>query len=208
VAKLRLKYQIHDRGDHYEIELLALPKANGIVIHYTTDGSDPKYSGRATYDGKFRVPPNSRVVCAVAVCAEYELNSEPLRIAIPQRGEEARPLIDATKPARWTQQAKLDDPGAVWDIIQRLEKAGSVRAFDISITAESADGEQNVDYSGSLQAGYDAPAVKRLAETLQALVSDGSLRMTIGSLGFPTGQDLLDWLRSTNQQFNAAKVGQ
>ena len=41
-AKLRLKYQIHDRGDHYEIELLALPKANGIVIHYTTDGSAPK----------------------------------------------------------------------------------------------------------------------------------------------------------------------
>ena len=54
-AKLRLKYQIHDRGDHYEIELLALPKANGIVIHYTTDGSAPTNAGRATYDGKFRV---------------------------------------------------------------------------------------------------------------------------------------------------------
>ena len=207
-AKLRLKYQIHDRGDHYEIELLALPKANGIVIHYTTDGSAPTNAGRATYDGKFRVPANSRVVCAMAVCSEYELNSETIRIAIPQRGEEARPLIDAAKPARWHQQAKLDDPGAVWDIIQRLEKAGAVRAFDISITAESADGEQNVDYSGSLQAGYDAGAVKTLAEKLQELVSDGSVRMTIGSLGFATGQDLLDWLKSTNQQFNAAKVSQ
>jgi hypothetical protein len=29
-AKLRLKYQLHNRGDHYEVELLALPKANGI----------------------------------------------------------------------------------------------------------------------------------------------------------------------------------
>jgi hypothetical protein len=117
-------------------------------------------------------------------------------------------MIDAAKPARWQQQAKLDDPGAVWDIIQRLEKAGAVRAFDISITAESADGEQNVDYSGSLLGGYDAATLKTLAERLQDLVSDGSIRMTIGSLGFATGQDLLDWLKSTNQQFNAAKVGQ
>ena len=89
-----------------------------------------------------------------------------------------------------------------------MEKAGTVRAFDVSITAESAEGEQNVDYSGSLQAGYDAAALKALAEKLQEMVSDGSVRMTIGSLGFVTGQDLLDWLISTNQQFNAAKVSQ
>ena len=59
-----------------------------------------------------------------------------------------------------------------------------------------------------MQAGYDAVAIKTLAEKLQELVSDGSVRMTIGSLGFATGQDLLAWLKSTNQQFNAAKVSQ
>lgn len=32
--------------------------------------------------------------------------------------------------------------------------------------------------------------------------------MTIGSLGFPTGQALLDWLKATNQPFNLAKVTQ
>lgn len=207
-AKLRLKYQIHDRGDHYEIELLALPNANGIVIYYTNDGSAPTNTGRATYDGKFRVPANSRVVCAMAVCSEYELNSEIISIPIPQRGEEPRPLIDASKAARWNQQAKLDDSGAVWDIIQKLEKANAACAYDIGITAESADGEQNVDYSGSLQSGYNALALKSLAEKLQELVVDGSIRMTIGSLGFETGQDLLDWLKSANQQFDAAKVSQ
>ena len=78
----------------------------------------------------------------------------------------------------------------------------------ISLTAESSDGEQNVDYSGSMQGGYDAVALKTLAEKLQELVSDGSVRMTIGSFGFSTGQELLDWLRSANQPFNAAKVSQ
>ena len=61
---------------------------------------------------------------------------------------------------------------------------------------------------GALQAGYDAPALKALAEKLQDLVTDGSLRMSVGSLGFSTGQQLLDWLKATNQSFNAAKASQ
>ena len=52
------------------------------------------------------------------------------------------------------------------------------------------------------------PPSKSVAEKLQEIVSDGSLRMTVGSLAFPTGQALLDWLRATNQPFNAAKVSQ
>ena len=205
-AKLRLKYLLHNRGDHYEVELLALPSAGGIVIRTTTDGSSPTSVGSATYDGRFRVPANCRIVCALAVCAEYDLNSEVIRIAIPQRGEEARLQIDRTRPARWTQPSKLDDAGAVWDFLQRLGVAGDVIAHDISLTAESADGQQNIEYSGALDAGYDAAAAKSVAERLQEIVSTGSLRMSVGSLAFPTGQALLDWLRATNQQFNATKV--
>ena len=207
-AKLRLKYQLHNRGDHFEVELLALPKANSISIRYTTDGSSPTSVGTATYDGQFRVPANCRVVCAIATASEYGLSSETIRITIPQQGGVERPSIDLTAPARWTQQTKLDDAAAVWDTIGRLEKAGSVMAHDISLTAESADGQQNVEYSGALEGGYDAPAVKAIAQKLQDIVSEGSLRMAIGSLAFPSGQALLDWLKATNQPFNAAKVRQ
>jgi hypothetical protein len=59
-----------------------------------------------------------------------------------------------------------------------------------------------------LQPGYDGAAVKALAEKLQELVNGGSLRMSIGSLGFGSGQQLLDWLKATGQPFNAAKVSQ
>lgn len=82
---------MHHRGDHYEVELLALPKANSITIRYTTDGSSPTSVGTATYDGPFRVPANCRVVCAMAVSAEYGLSSETIRIAIPQKGGTERP---------------------------------------------------------------------------------------------------------------------
>jgi hypothetical protein len=111
-------------------------------------------------------------------------------------------------PARWNQQTKLDDSGAVWDFIPRMEKAIGVTAYDISLTAESSDGQQNVEYSGALDGGYDAVALKAVAEKLQEIVSGGSLRMVVGSLGFSTGQALLDWLKITNQPFNLSKVTQ
>lgn len=206
-AKVRLKYRLHNRGDHYEVELLAMPKANGIAIRYTTDGSSPTSAGFATYDGPFRVPMNCRIVCAMAVASAYDLNSEIIRIPIPQPGQEERKL-DPTIPARWNQQTRLDDSGAVWDLILRLEDAAGISAYDIGLTAESSDGLQNVEYSGAVDGGYDAAALKSISEKLQQIVSEGSLRMTIGSLGFPTGQSLLDWLRATNQPFNIAKATQ
>ena len=187
--------------------MLALPKANGITIRYTTDGSSPTSAGFATYDGPFRVPANCRIVCAMALASAYDLNSETIRIPIPQPGQEERTL-DPTIPARWNQLTKLDDSGAVWDFIQRLEKTAGVSAYDISLTAESSDGQQNIEYSGALDGGYDAAALRSIGEKLQEIVSGGSLRMTIGSLGFPLGQTLLDWLKATNQQLNLAKVTQ
>jgi hypothetical protein len=207
-AKIRLKYQLHNRGDHFEVELLALPKNNGITIRYTTDGSSPTSAGFATYDGPFRVPANCRIVCAMAVASTYDLNSETIRIQISQPGPDTRPTINPAIPARWNQQTKLDDSGTVWDFIQRLEQAAGVSAYDIGLTAESSDGQQNVEYSGALDGGYDAAALKSVAEKLQEIVSGGSLRMTVGSLAFSTGQALLDWLKATNQQFDITKVRQ
>lgn len=206
-AKLRLKYNLHNRGDHYEVELLALPKANGITIRYTTNGSSPTTTGFAIYDGAFRVPENCRIVCAMAVASTYDLNSDVVRITIPQKGQEERTL-DPAIPARWLQQTKLDDSGAVWDFIQRIEAAKGVSAYAIALTAESSDGQQNVEYSGALDGGYDAAALKSVAEKLQEIVDGGSLRMSIGTLGFATGQQLLDWLKATNQPFNLGKVSQ
>ena len=111
-------------------------------------------------------------------------------------------------PARWKQQTKLDDSGAVWDLIGRLEKTVGVSAYDVSLTAESGDGLQNVEYSGIVEGGYDAAALKSVAEKLQDIVGGGGLRMMVGSLGFPTGQALLDWLKAANLPFDLAKVSQ
>lgn len=207
--ELRLKHQLHNRVDHFELELQALPKSGGVSIRYSTDGSAPTSVGSATYDGVLRVPDGCRVICAVALCPGFGLSSAVQRITIPQRGEDARPAIDLLQPARWTHPGKFDDTGSVWDFLQRLAQASSVRAHDIGLTAESANRQQSLDYSGAVEGGFDAAAAKLLATRLQELVGgDGSLRMTVGSLSFATGQALLDWLKATGQPFNAAKVSQ
>lgn len=206
-AKLRLKHQLHNRGDHYEVELRALPQASGLDIRYTTDGSAPTTIGAATYSGTFRVPAGSRVVCAMAVAGALGLNSEVVRIPIPQPGTDG-PKLNPLKPARWNHRLKLDDTAAVWDFIRRLDESASVVAYDLEITAESSNGFQHVEYTGALEGGYMAENIKQAAEKMQEIVGAGALRMTVGSLGFQTGQALLDWLKASKQAFDLTKVAQ
>ena len=130
-----------------------------------------------------------------------------LAIHIPQPGIDG-PKIDPARPARWAQRTKLDDTGAVWDFIHRLDEAAAVVAHDVELTAESVDGLQHVEYSGAVEAGYLAAGLRASADKLQDIVGSGSLRMTVGSLQFATGQALLDWLKVTAQPFDAAKVQQ
>jgi len=206
-ATLRLKKQLIDRGDHYEVELQAFPKANGVSIHYTTDGSSPIGTNAAVYDGSLRVPANCRKVCAVAQSPAYSLTSQHIVQDIPKRGEEAR-TIDATRSARWQKVSKLDDSGSVWDLITRLEQTAGVVAYDVQLSATSSNGEQIVDYTGSLASGYGGAGLKAVATKLQDIVQDGSLRMEIGELGFPTGQALIDWLNAAKEPFNLSYVSQ
>ena len=206
-ARLRLKWQLHNRGDHYELELLALPKANGIQIRYTTDGSSPTSAGHAIYDGLIRVPAGCRVVCAMAVADAYDLSSEPVRVQIPQKGEEAR-VVDPAIPAKYRLQQRLDDTGAVWNFVEQMGENPGMRVNEISLTAESADGLQHVEFIGSPDSGYDAQELRSLADQLVLLAGEGSLRMQVSSLSFATGQSLLDWLRARKMPVEQQRVVQ
>lgn len=207
-ATLRLRQQLHNRGNYYEIELLALPRAGGIGIRYTTDGSSPSSPSAVTYDGIFRVPDSCRIVCAMAVAPAFNIASEVIRISIPDRGGNSDPALNHFKPAKWLQVSRLSDSGEVWNFINKLSNNSDVVAFEISFTAESEDQSQNVDFSGASESGYRGEDLKNIANGLQALVGSGKLRLNVGTLGFSSGQLLLDWLRANNQSFDASKVRQ
>ncbi len=204
-ARLFLKHQLSNRGDHYAVELKVLPAAPGIVIRYTTDGSAPTSPTAATCDGPITVPKGTRVVLAIATATAQGISSEVVKIAIPQKGEDG-PTIDPQKPARWRCGQKLDDSGQVWDFLQKLQSAGGVTAHSIQLTAENAGGTQHLEFSGALESGYKADTLRHVAQQLQDLIAAESLRMQIGELAFPTGQALLDWAKHNNQQVDPGKV--
>ena len=207
--RLRLKHQLHRTADGLELELLALPKSSGIQIRYTTDGSSPTSSGSyAVYDGRARVPPTARVLQAVAVAGNYGLASEILRIPVPQKGDTQQRELDPARPATWRQRLKLDDAGSVWTFLQQFETLPDVTAHDLTLGVHGPDGNEMLEFMGSLQAGYTGAALSALAKSLQALVPQSDLRLACGSLQFPTGQMLLDWLRASNQSFDANHVVQ
>jgi hypothetical protein len=144
----------------------------------------------------------------MAVAQDYGMSSETVRVSIPQRGEQDR-QVDPAIPARWKKTTRFDDSGAVWDFITRLEAATGVLAFDIALTAESADGCQSLEYSGAIEGGFGGTALREVADKLQEIVSaGGALRLSVGSIGFATGQGLLDWLRQTSQAFDPSYISQ
>jgi len=144
----------------------------------------------------------------MAVHEDLGLSSEIVAVQIPHGGAGQKPPIDLNLPALWTKQTKLDDTAAVWDFIGRLAKNQNVLALEVGITAESSNGSEHVDYSGAVEEGYTAESLTRNANTLQSLVGAGSLRMLVGGLRFPTGQALVDWLKASNQPFDATGVDQ
>jgi len=206
-ASLRLKHDLQDGGDHFKVTLQALPTHPEVSIRFTTDGSSPSHSGAAVYDGPIRVPENCRIICACAVAPELGLTSEKLTVNIPKRGEEER-TIDPQRPARWTARTKLDESGQVWEFLAQFEKSPQATAHDLSLTAESENGQQVLDYTGSRPEGYAAVDLRQLSEKLQEIVATTTLRMTVGSLSFPSGQSLLDWVQESGQSFDLSKVTQ
>lgn len=206
-ARIRIRHQIHNRGTFLEAEFVALPKVAGIVIKYTTDGTSAAGASAATYDAPFKVPANCRVISAVAIFPEFGIISEQVNVQVSAGARDVR-QIDVSIPAKWTSQIKIDDSGLVWEFISRLEKINGVRAYDIKLTAISADELQCLEYQGSVSTGYDAALLRNLSESMQTMVAGGSLRLTVNSLGFPTGQALLDWLRESGLAYSVDKVSQ
>ena len=101
---------------------------------------------------------------------------------------------------------KLDDSASVWKFINKLEQSPNINANDISVSLESSDGKETIDYIGSRS--FEGASLKETVEKLQTMVGSGGLRMTVGNLDFPTGQGLLDWLKVAEIPFDFNSVEQ
>ena len=90
----------------------------------------------------------------------------------------------------------------------KSEKSGG-SAHTLILTAETASGDQSVEFNGANDGGYAGAAVRALCDGAQVMAGEQSgLRLKVARVAFDRGQSLLDWLQATGQTFNASEVEQ
>lgn len=188
--RITIQSRVYDKGNDKMVELKAAPP---VPMRYTTDGSDPKVAGGA-YEGPVVLPRGTRMVLAVAEARGISSGLHERLIHWDQM-EEAKP-IDTGAPATWR---PLGHPGkvflfntthAAYGFIERLKKhEGKAAAQRIAVL----DGRW-VDLQLADDLLLEAEQLRATVEHLRSLVSEGEVTIEAGTLWFPTGQKLLDYV--------------
>ena len=133
-AKLKVRYQVHDRPDHREVELAVTPDAE---IRYTTDATNPR-EGRV-YDAPFTIS-DDRILLQVYASAGEAKATETFTIA--QKGTQ-RAEIDEALPAKLKRQKpRFDTTNAVFGLITAFKERQGVIFHGVTLNV--GGGEQAV----------------------------------------------------------------
>lgn len=134
VAKLKIRYQVHDRPDHREVELAVTPRAE---LRYTLDGTNPR-EGRV-YDEPIPIA-DSQVLLQVYASAGEAAATEAFNIA--EKGIK-RLYIDEASPARIVRERpRFDTTKAVYDVIAEFRDRQGVIFHGVTLNV--GEGEQAV----------------------------------------------------------------
>lgn len=182
VARLKIRYQVHDRPDHREVELAVTPNAE---LRYTTDATNPR-EGRI-YDGPVPIS-DSQILLQVYASAGEATNTETFTIA--EKGTK-RIELDESKPARIVRERpRFDTTGAVYDVIAQFRDRQGVIFHGVTLNV--GEGEQAVQVRFN-----DRPVTPAILEKVIAALRDNLgepdalVQLTIrDGAAFNTGFDL------------------
>lgn len=199
--RITIKHRIYQSGKNKKIELKAAPNA---IIHYSTDGSDPKNTG-ATYDGDFIIPPGSQFVL---VFAERDgISSQVERINIP-KNEITDVAIDPKKPAIWKRDFAFNITKESYEFLARA-KAHQAVLSGLSLTISGDGGNKEwIELSMFEEKQLTSIQVEETLESLRRLQGNGQVQISVSTLHFEKGQDLLDWVEETKTVLSPGEVKQ
>jgi hypothetical protein len=198
--RITLQSRVFQNGGQKMVELRAAPPA---PIRYTTDGSDPKLAG-GRYEEPFAAPQGTRFVLAVA--QSHGIVSEVhMREIHWHRVEETKP-IDTDQPATWRpeQGFSFTTTRAAYGFIERLKKYRASAAVQRIAVLDGRWADLNLADGMSLEPGQ----IERTVEQLRALVGEGEVNIEASCIDFPTGQQLLDYVRDIKAELNRNEVDQ
>ena len=181
---IRVKGRFYQQGDSQMFTAMATPEA---PMRYTTDGSDPRTHG-TSYTGDFPIPPGTHVVQCVAEHTGAQSDVASFRVS------EAKTGLDPTKPATWKCQKRFRNlqPTEGYQVLERAREYEAALS-DVTINVISPDTDETIYYTLPQNQSRTGDELVQLAEDLTALIPRGQMTITVGSVRFDTGQQLLDW---------------
>lgn len=196
--RITLKGRVFNSGSDKMVELRAAPDA---PIRYTTDGSDPKVSG-GSYDDPFVVPRGTRFVLAVA--EKKGIASELLRVPINWDQTLIEKPIDKEKPATWKPSTGFaySTTRTAYGFMERIRKHGAKAA----VTRIAVLDTKWVDLTLADDLLLEADQIQATVETLRSLLAEGEVNIEASALWFPTGQQLLDYVRDIAVELHRNEV--
>ncbi|MCX7411762.1 MAG: DUF499 domain-containing protein [Planctomycetales bacterium] len=201
--RVTLKHRLYagNNGDKM-LELKAAPNKSGkTIIHYTTDGSDPKLGG-GSYNTPVVVPKGTQVALAYAECDGVP--SEVAQISIDWSKSGNDKPIDPQKPAEWRKQHESLFTAESYEFIDRLHRhEAAVSSVKVSIT-----GDRWAELTLHELIKLSSETLREAVEAVRKLPDSGQVSISAGVIHFPTGQRLLDWLNETKTDVKSGEVKQ
>ena len=197
--RITLKSREYMDGEQRMVEIRAAPEA---PIRYTTDGSDPLVAVGA-YDAPFAVPPDARLVLAVA--EKDGIASEQHRREIAEKPVE-KPIV-RDQPAVWQPAGGFDfnTTRTAYGFINRLKKhANGASGLRLAVQAEGERQWVELNLSGGLQ--LDGERIEQAVEQLRALLGDGEVLIDAKRIHYATGQRFLDHIADLRAQYQRDEV--
>jgi len=189
--RVTLKSRVFTDGAERKVELRAAPPSAD--IRYTTDGSDPKTAG-GSYQAPFAV--NKQVSLVLAVAEKSGIASAQHQLTINWGQDPVEKPIELDKPAIWRPTShpegifRFDTTQSAYGFINRLKKhGGKAIAQQVAVL----DGKW-VDLR-MLDLPLDSEQLLGTVEHLRSLLAEGEVNIEAAALWFPTGQQLLDYVR-------------
>jgi hypothetical protein len=199
--RITLKYLIYQSGADKQMELRAAPHA---IIHYSSDGSDPKISG-AIYEGPFVIPKGSPLVLAYG--ERDGIESETERIPIDWESDE-EVKVDPTLPVYWKRLQVTDSTKNSYEFLERLKKY-KAKTVGLTITIGAEGGVKEwVDLTTYEDKQVAPELIEECLEALRKIQAEGQVKTEAKSLYFETGQDLLEWVEEVKTELQPGELKQ
>jgi hypothetical protein len=203
--QLKLRYSLIGGPGHYEVRLEHVPAVDA-VVRYTTNGANPRNLG-GVYEAPFAVPPQTRIVQAIALFEDFESDVLRIDIPLPVDGPPGPPpvVIDPERPLDWFEWTTADSNQAAYELFDRLTRlnatgVGPKLVANADIRWMELTSEDSVQVTG--------PQLLDMANQIRQLVDDAPITLTLRGLRFGRGADALAWARETKTELRPGSFTQ